>query len=412
MSSLKFIVSVANPSLATGSYRLQHSKTSAFATASPFLSFTSTSSFLPLTSPVCAPMSDKIRRRGKPATPPSFDPFLPVRPSGPRPIKVLSTAALEETRNRKLPSILAGARGPVLVIAVHLLTATVFLASYEGWALLDALYFSVVIATTVGYGDITPVKPASKIFVGIYAIISVAIIANMLQSLVERFADAQRDIASSARSAVLGTSHSSSIDSPHSEGSDLIVATRLEATRARLRLGATVIMLVGASLSGIILYRLILGAPFVDVIYFLCISMTTVGLGDIHPISRLGKAFAAVWLILTSLGFANILSQYTNLRVKEREHEIATAILSGNIGDKMFKEIDNDNDGTLSEAEYLGYILCKLRKASPDDVSYIMSKTNLINSNPKPVIMRETILTHYKSVRMYFCKDSKHHAQI
>lgn len=42
-------------------------------------------------------------------------------------------------------------RCTVLPIVGYLATAAVFLAFVEGWTLLDALYFAVVTATTVGY---------------------------------------------------------------------------------------------------------------------------------------------------------------------------------------------------------------------------------------------------------------------
>lgn len=287
-------------------------------------------------------------------------------------------AAVEESRKRTLPKFFTGARGPILAIALHLLIGTVFLVLSEGWTLLDALYFAVVIATTVGYGDITPVNTISKLFVSLYAIVSVAIIANMLQALVERFADAHSNIASSAQKALLRSVTSRTTDPPSALSTssvlqasdiDFCVATKAAARNARHRLSASIIMWAVACISGAILYHIFLRATLVDVIYFLCVSMTTVGLGDIHPVTRIGKAYAIVWLVLTSLGFANILSQYTNLKVKEREHNTALSIFSGSFGEKMFREIDGDNDGTLSEAEYLGYIICKLGKVAPDEVS-------------------------------------------
>lgn len=151
---------------------------------------------------------------------------------------------------------------------------------------------------------------------------------------------------------------------------DLLEATKLAVINARVRFRATLVMLVGACISGAVLYHFFLKVSLIDIFYFLCISMTTVGLGDIHPVTRIGKAYAAVWLVLTSLGFANILSQYANLKVKERERDTAKAILSPGAGEAMFDEIDGDNDGTLSEAEYLGYIICKLGKVTPSEVCF------------------------------------------
>lgn len=280
-------------------------------------------------------------------------------------------------------TILSGYVGTVLAIVLHLAVAAIFLAIAEGWPLLDALYFSVVIATTVGYGDLTPTRNISKLFISFYAIISVVFIANLLQKVVERFATAQRDMASSARSVLFcaltsKVSHSSSSDQAGTKSlslapfDDLLKSTEAEVMNARVRFSATLLMLVGTCLSGIILYRSFMKSSLVDILYFLAITMTTVGLGDIHPVTSFGKAYAIFWLVLMSLGFANVISQYANLKVKERERDTVRAVLVGTASEKVFEEIDGDQDGTLSEAEYLGYVFCKLRKVSPSEVCFIV----------------------------------------
>lgn len=307
-------------------------------------------------------MSETLRRRS--ALPSSHSPAT-RRTS--RRINVISAAALDEQAQADKPSFLSGPRGPIAVILLHLATATVFLHIAEGWALLDALYFAVVIATTVGYGDIAPARPASKVFVALYAVISVSLIAGLLQALVERVADAQGKFTNSAAERLLtSTTMTKDDDEGHDE---LVVAARVAVRQAKARLRATFFMLLGACLSGALLYGRFINGGYIDLFYFLCVSMTTVGLGDIHPVSKLGKAYAAVWLVLTCLGFASILSQYADLRVKERQRDMVERMLEGDIGDRMFREIDDDGSGALTEAEFLGYMMCKLGKASPDDVS-------------------------------------------
>jgi len=49
---------------------------------------------------------------------------------------------------------------------------------------LDAIYFSVITLTTVGYGDIHPTNDISKIFTIFYVLIGVGIIASTLSLLV------------------------------------------------------------------------------------------------------------------------------------------------------------------------------------------------------------------------------------
>lgn len=307
------------------------------------------------------PMATPLRNRSAPST------SAPLRPKrSARRIAVISNAALDQEAKLRKKSVLSGTAGALVGITLHLASATIFLHIAEGWALLDALYFAVVIATTVGYGDITPMRAASKIFVAIYAIVSVALIAGMLQALVERVADAQTTFTNSTTRRLLASTTNTREDAGHG---DLVIAARKSVRYAKTRLWATTCMLLGACLSGALLYGRFLNAGYVDLFYFLCVSMTTVGLGDIHPVSAPGKAYAAIWLVLTSLGFASMISQYADLRVKEKQSDMIQRMLEGDISDHMFKEIDDDGSGSLSEAEFLGYMMCKLGKASPDDVS-------------------------------------------
>ncbi len=46
----------------------------------------------------------------------------------------------------------------------------------EGWAYLDALYFSLITMATIGYGDLVPTTPASKAFTMFFAVNGIAIL--------------------------------------------------------------------------------------------------------------------------------------------------------------------------------------------------------------------------------------------
>jgi hypothetical protein len=74
------------------------------------------------------------------------------------------------------------AASAVLLIAI----GTVVFSLLEDWSIVDSLYFSVVTATTVGFGDLTPDTDAAKLFTVVYIVFGISIIGTFLNVRLKR----------------------------------------------------------------------------------------------------------------------------------------------------------------------------------------------------------------------------------
>ena len=76
-------------------------------------------------------------------------------------------------------------RAIVALASGLLLVGTVFYTLAEHWSPLDALYFSVVTLTTVGYGDLAPKTNIGKVFTIIFILVGVGIIVVFASRVVD-----------------------------------------------------------------------------------------------------------------------------------------------------------------------------------------------------------------------------------
>ena len=76
-----------------------------------------------------------------------------------------------------------------LLAVVAIVSGTGFYSIVEGFRFVDALYFSVVTLTTVGYGDLAPRTDAGKLFTAAYVLVGVGILLAFVTTVAAKVAE-------------------------------------------------------------------------------------------------------------------------------------------------------------------------------------------------------------------------------
>jgi len=77
-------------------------------------------------------------------------------------------------------------RALAVAVMVVLASGTLFYHRVEGWSWLDSLYFTVITLTTIGYGDLSPTLPISKVFTIAFIFIGLGAFSTFVVLVAER----------------------------------------------------------------------------------------------------------------------------------------------------------------------------------------------------------------------------------
>ena len=110
----------------------------------------------------------------------------------------------------------------------------------------------------------------------------------------------------------------------------------MDPLHARLKIYfLTLLAVMGA---GVIGFTLLEKVSLIDSLYFTVVTIATVGYGDIHPVTSLGKLFVILLIIAGVATFLGVIANATELMLSRREKRVRLEKLNMVIG-VFFSEV-------------------------------------------------------------------------
>jgi len=254
----------------------------------------------------------------------------------------------------------------IVALGVHLVGGMLFCIWHLKWSLADALYFCVVTITTVGYGDLTPSTPAAKLFFIAYILLSLTIIGSAINSVIGAILERQED-------ALQGLLVGNDTDLKAGRPSTKSVFLGLTAEEFATVASAGVVFLV-IVLLGMLFFMKVEKLGLVDALYFIWITSTTVGFGDLTPKGPTSRLFSVLYLLVSTLGLANFIGAFADIQLQRRHRKLRERILRRKLNTADLKEMDQNSDQKLSKDEFLVAMLRRTDTVPQEDIDAILRR--------------------------------------
>ncbi|KAI7744945.1 hypothetical protein M8C21_016844, partial [Ambrosia artemisiifolia] len=141
--------------------------------------------------------------------------------------------------------------------------------------------------------------------------------------------------------------------------------------RIRMKVGLALGVVVLCIGLGVGVMHFVENLGWLDCFYLSVMSVTTVGYGDIAFSSAGGRAFACVWLLVSTLAVARAFLYLAEARVDKRHRRMVKWVLGQDLTVAQFLAADIDNNGSVSKAEYVIYKLKEMGKVTEKDILQI-----------------------------------------
>lgn len=278
-----------------------------------------------------------------------------------------------------------------LVLAIYLgvgtLCFSLIMNQIEGKktnGIVDAVYFSVVTMTTVGYGDLVPHTTLAKLLSCVYVFAGMALGGIILSKAADYIVEKQEILLVRAMHMNEETGLSEILE-------------EVETHKVKYKFLLALILLFLLIIVGTIFLYLVESFEFVDAFYCVCSSITTLGYGDDSFSTRAGRVFAVFWILSSTICLAQFFLYLAELYTEKRQRLLVKRVLARNVTASDLEEADIDHDKTVSAAEFIVYTLKEMGKISQEDISLVMERFRKLDVDQSGTLTESDIIPSQSS---------------
>lgn len=200
--------------------------------------------------------------------------------------------------------------------------------------IVDAIYFTIVTMTTVGYGDLVPNSPSTKLLACAFVFTGMAVVGLILSNAADYLVEKQEILLFKALH-------------EHQNAGSCDITKEFDTNKARNKCIVVFLFLLLFIISGTAFLISLEKLDFIDAFYCVCSTITTLGYGDKSFSTKWGRIFAILWILISTITLAQFFLYIAELKTERRQKSLVKWVLSKKVTDLDLEVADLDNDGVV-----------------------------------------------------------------
>lgn len=250
---------------------------------------------------------------------------------------------------------------------------------------LDALYFTIVTMTAVGYGDVIPASDLTILLACLFVVLGMLIVGLVLSKAAELLVEKQE------RLLVKVLHMNESIGEAE-------ILKKIKTKTVRNKLIILVVLLLVFMAAGTGLLISVEDLDFVHAFYCVIGSLTGLGYIDKCFSTTGGRVFSLFWILFGTIYVAQLLFTFALLNTERRQRSLVKSVLQRKTTPSDLEAADFDGDGIVVAAEFVIFKLKEMGKINQDDITPIMDQFETLDFDKTGTLSAADILRSQSSL--------------